>query len=189
MQPANHPETQTVQNFPDTEATEKIIRFIQEIGLDVSFEAIPGKTFVPGILIRNGGLVIDRSRMAYPGDLLHEAGHLAVMPLAIRQTMNDDLDFDPIHQGGELMAIAWSYAACLHLQIDPHMVFHAHGYKGGGAQIVEDFNAGRYFGVPLLQYYGMALEKPGEKDQPVFPKMRHWLNQTETGPEVNEQAG
>jgi hypothetical protein len=156
--------------------TETMIAFIRQIGLKVSLEGIPGKTFVPGILIRNGGLVIDKSRLTYPGDMLHEAGHLAVMPAAIRKTMNDDLGNDPIHQGGELMAIAWSYAACVHLEIDPHIVFHEHGYKGGGAEIVENFNAGRYFGVPLLQWYGMTKERPQLPADITFPKMLCWLN-------------
>ena len=155
-----------------------MIGFLREIGLKVSFADIPGKTFVPGILIRNGGLVIDPKRLRYPGDILHEAGHLATMPPAVRVNMNDDLGGDPIHQGGELMAIAWSYAVCLHLDIDPHIVFHEDGYKGGGANIVEDFAAGRYFGVPLLQWYGLTRDPANKENSqlPVFPEMLCWLN-------------
>jgi hypothetical protein len=33
--------------------------------------------------------------------------------------------------GEEMAAIAWSYAACVHLGLEPTVVFHSDGYKGG----------------------------------------------------------
>lgn len=159
-------------------STLKIITsFIIGIDLHVNFETINEITFLPGILIRNGELVVDVDKLLYPGDILHEAGHLAVMPPGIRAQMNGDLNMDPVHQGGELAAIAWSYAACIHLGLDPHIVFHEHGYKGGGADMVKNFRNGQYFGVPLLSWQEMTLEK--EKDstgnEEVYPKMKSWL--------------
>lgn len=152
---------------------EKITDFVISIGLCLDFEDIPQPTFLPGILIRNGGLVIDKTKLLYPGDILHEAGHLAVMPERIRKNMNDNLDMDPIHQGGELATIAWSYAACIHLEIDPHIVFHEHGYKGGGSSIVENFNNGHFLGVPLLVWLDMTWQK--DTNGLVFPMMKSWL--------------
>jgi hypothetical protein len=35
----------------------------------------------------NGGLVYDWERLTWPGDLLHEAGHIAVIPAALRPTI------------------------------------------------------------------------------------------------------
>ncbi len=157
--------------------TELLVSFVADLGLTVYCEPIDKKTFLPGILIRNGALVVDKERLSYPGDLLHEAGHLAVMPLSIRQKMNDDLGNDDLQKGGEMMAIAWSYAACVHLNIDPHIVFHEQGYKGGGKNIVRNFEEGQNIGLPLLQWQGMAYDVNTAKQLNVkpFPYMVSWL--------------
>ena len=150
----------------------KITTFLDEIGIPVFWETIQEQTFLPGILLRNGTIVIDKAKLLYPGDILHEAGHLAVMPPRIRTNMTADLGMNPIHQGGELMAIAWSYAACMHMGIDPHIVFHEQGYKGGGKEIVENFKERRFFGVSTLAWQEMTYEK-------TFPRMRSWLCQVD----------
>lgn len=156
---------------------DRITSFLQDIDLVVIYEVIQEKTFLPGLCIRNGALIIDREKLLYPGDILHEAGHLAVMPAIIRVKMNGDLPNDNINQGGELMAIAWSYAACIHLKIDPYIVFHAHGYKGGANNLVENFRAGRNIGLPLLQWNEMAYDDKKGKELGVkaFPHMHSWL--------------
>lgn len=152
-----------------------IVDFVKKIGITISFETIEMPTFLPGIRICNGGLIVDHQKLLYPGDILHEAGHLAVMPPRIRMTMNDDLGMDPIHQAGEMGAIAWSYAACIQLGLDPHVVFHEDGYKGGGANIVENFGERRFFGVPLLAWLDMTVEKSDDAEEPLFPVMKSWL--------------
>ena len=91
--------------------------------------------------------------MMHPGDILHEAGHLAVADPAERHAPVLSPD-----GGDELTSIAWSYAALRYLELDPTIVFHDDGYKDGAASIIENFTAGRYFGVPMLQFYGMAVE-------------------------------
>jgi hypothetical protein len=150
-----------------------ILAFLERIGLQVRREPIAGKTFMPGVTIRDGALVVDEELLLYPGDLLHEAGHLAVMSPAERAACQGSAT------GEEMAAIAWSYAAALEIGIDPLVVFHPHGYRDGGASIVENFREGRYFGVPLLQYYGLTRERPGALDSPtvtaVFPRMTAWL--------------
>lgn len=143
----------------------KITDFLITIGLEVRFDRVPADTFLMGLQIRNGSLIIDIDRLIHPGDILHEAGHLACMPADIRKTMDDDLVPGDLHDGGEMMAIAWSYAACLHLEIDPTVVFHLEGYKGGSQTILDNFSQGNYFGVPLLQWCGMT---------DAFPIMRSW---------------
>ena len=84
---------------------------------------------MPGLSIRNGCLIIDPEKLLYPGDILHEAGHIAVVPAEMRQALNDDVTNTQFDEGCEMAAIAWSYAACRYLSIDPHIVFHEHGYK------------------------------------------------------------
>jgi hypothetical protein len=123
-------------------------------------------------------LVIDEAKLCFPGDLLHEAGHLAVAAPSRRTLIVGDAGPDPAE---EMMAIAWSYAAAVHLQIDPAIVFHAAGYQGGGTSIVEDFSAGRFFGVPMLQWLGLTFDRTQAEVHgvPPFPHMIQWLRTTE----------
>src|SRR5277367_4629082 len=94
--------------------TERLAAFVRGVGIDVRAAALPDKTFLPGLDIRDGAILIDEVRLAYPGDILHEAGHLAVTDPAER----DAPTLSPT-DGDELTAIAWSYAALRHLELDP----------------------------------------------------------------------
>lgn len=154
-----------------------ILSFLDRIGVVYKLSGINDETFLPGLKLSNGALIIDLSKLLYPGDILHEAGHLACMPPEIRKEMSDDLAPSDLHQGGEMMAIAWSYAACIHLNIDPIVVFHNEGYKSGGKTIIENFEQGSFVGVPLLQWCGMTFDKiQAEKKQvKAFPHMQRWL--------------
>jgi hypothetical protein len=144
---------------------ETIAGFFAEIGLPFRFAELPDPTFLPGVSIQRGVLTIDREKLLYPGDLLHEAGHLAVLPAADRAGMDGDVGPDG---GMEMAAIAWSYAAALHLGIPVEVVFHDDGYLGGAANLRENFALRRYIGVPLLEW--MELTAGGR-----FPAMDRWL--------------
>lgn len=159
--------------------TETIIDFVESVGIKVFKMPITGDTFLPGLQLKDGALVIDTEKLLYPGDILHEAGHLATMPPEIRKTMSDDLPPTEENQGGEMMALAWSYAAIKYLNMDPHVVFHADGYKGGSENLIENFSEGRYVGLPLLQWVGMAYDekKAAEYNTPPYPHMINWLRE------------
>jgi len=158
------------------ELFDKIIDFLRGIGLKIKFEELNTECFLPGISIVDGELVIDLNKLKYPGDILHEAGHIAVVPSEERSTLNEHSIAQREHKDAEeMMAIAWSYAVCVHLEIDAAFVFHEYGYKNGGSSIAENFKEGRYFGVPMLQWVGMALEKRNNKNMPVYPSMLLWL--------------
>lgn len=149
--------------------TDTIVAFLRRIGIAVEAAALPDDGFLPAIAVRNGVLRYDPDRLAYPGDLLHEAGHIAVTDPAIRPTVSE-FDSDG---GDEMAAIAWSYAAARAAGIDSATLFHDHGYKGEGAWLADLFDGGGNIGVPMLQYYGLAA-RPGDKDPP-FPAMKQWL--------------
>ena len=155
--------------------TERIARFIRGIGLRIRHGEIAGPTILPGIFIDHGAIVVDEARLRFPGDLLHEAGHLAVVPPRRRQEIHGNAGSDPAE---EMMAIAWSYAAALHIGLDPAVLFHD-DYKGGGAAILAAFTTGPGFGVPMLQWLGLAFRRSPEDppDAPTFPKMRRWLRE------------
>ncbi|MGN7988828.1 hypothetical protein ACTJKC_15870 [Pedobacter sp. 22226] len=157
--------------------TSLILSFLRDIGISYSLEEIEGETFLPGLKLRTGTLIIDRGKLLYPGDILHEAGHLACMPPDIRKNMSDNLPGGDLHDGGELMAIAWSYAACIYLNIDAKVVFHEHGYKNGSDAIIENFKASRFIAVPLLQWLGMTYDEKQAQihELPPYPAMQKWL--------------
>jgi hypothetical protein len=150
---------------------EQLAVIIRGIGIDVTTAALPERTPLPGMDIRHGAIVVDESRRYYPGDLLHEAGHLAVThPDQRRQPMLSPTG------GDELATIAWSYAAALHFGIDIEILFHPVGYRGESSALIENFTAGRYIGVPLLHAYGMTVE-PRRAAAGVlpYPHMLRWL--------------
>ena len=152
----------------------QIVEFLSDIGLEVRCGSVSDSAVLPGIGVADGALVIDEARLRYPGDLLHEAGHLAVATPERRRTIHDNVGDDAAE---EMVAIAWSYAAALHLAIDPAIVFHEDGYRGGASDLLENFNAGRYFGVPMLQWVGMTYDEKRAKTEGAtpYPKMRCWL--------------
>ena len=161
----------------ETIAFDKAVNFLQSIGITVKFDTIEMDTFLPGLCIADGDIVADKEKLKYPGDILHEAGHIAVVPAIERKTLNEHAIAErKSRDAEEMMAIAWSYAACVHLGIDAGVVFHDNGYQGGGNSIAENFKQGHYFGVPMLQWTGMALEKKNETaEKKAYPAMLKWL--------------
>ena len=159
-------------------ALEKCLAFLKQIGINTILKNVDDQSFLPGLSIEEGCLIIDVTRLTYPGDILHEAGHLAVVPAAERMLLNaKSIARRADREAEEMMAIAWSYAACVHLNIDPEFVFHSEGYKGGGSQIAENFRNKQYFGLPMLQWIGLTVEEKNASklNMPPFPHMIKWL--------------
>lgn len=163
----------------DQALTQTLVSFIESIGIPVKYRTNIGGTFLPGLRIENGEIWIDEANPFYPGDLLHEAGHIAVVPAEERAALtNENIGSREHGPAEEMMSIAWSYAACCHLNLDPRVVFHDNGYKNGGAEIAENFSQGRYFGVPMLQWVGLTHDPSAPElpaDAVIFPKMIRWL--------------
>lgn len=156
----------------------KCVDFIELIGIKTSYYELPASTFLPGLSIENGSIVIDMQKLKYPGDILHEAGHIAVVPTAERSSLTAKaIERRENNEAEEMMAIAWSYAACIQLDIDPYFVFHDGGYKAGGAYIAEAFGNKKYFGLPMLQWIGLTADEKNAKILGVkpYPYMIKWL--------------
>ncbi len=155
-------------------STAAIVAFLDEIGLPVRFGDISEATFLPGVRIERGQLVVDEGRLLYPGDLLHEAGHLALLAPDRRAAITGEAGDDA---GYEMGAIAWSYAAALHIGLEPVIVFHGDGYRGSSRAIIENFAAGRYVGVPILEWLGLTVSAVGNGAQGAtpYPHMLKWL--------------
>ncbi|MBK8602008.1 MAG: hypothetical protein IPN87_02520 [Saprospiraceae bacterium] len=156
----------------------KCLIFIADIGIETRFEKLFETTFLPGLSIKDGILLIDEDHLQYPGDILHEAGHLAVVPINERVYLNAlTIEKREHREAEEMMAIAWSYAACIYLKIDPYFVFHEKGYKNGGNHIADSFNNKQYFGVPMLQWKGMTVDEKNADALGVksYPYMLNWV--------------
>ncbi len=117
---------------------------------------------------------MDPAKLSFPGDLLHEAGHLALLTEQQRNQVTGNVGDSG---GEELGAIAWSYAAAVHLQLDPCVVFHEHGYRGASESMLQNFADGRYIGVPMLQWLGLCLDEKSAVPLGVkpYPHMLRWL--------------
>ncbi|HYU14041.1 MAG TPA: hypothetical protein VEK82_15795, partial [Stellaceae bacterium] len=88
---------------------DRLIRFIQSIGVEVRDAVQDESCLLPGLDIRGGAIIVDQTRWLHPGDILHEAGHLAVAAPEQRSAAR------PSPSGGdEMAAIAWSYAAAVY---------------------------------------------------------------------------
>jgi hypothetical protein len=149
-----------------------LARFVAEVGIEVAAASSSSKTLFPGLDIQNGCVLIDESRLVHPGDILHEAGHVAVTDPMVRSAER----LTPTG-GQELAALAWSYAAALHLRLHPRIVFYEESYGNGGEALLENFAEGRYIGVPLLRRYRMTLEptRMAAGDTMPYPHMLRWL--------------
>lgn len=160
------------------ELTDKIAKFLNGIGIRTNRAELAGETFLPGIRVKNGALLVDEEKLAYPGDLLHEAGHLAVAPARLRSALSDEVELPDLNPDAlETQAIAWSYAACLHLGIDPRVVFHANGYKGKSENLLLNFSLGVFVGLNGLEANEMAFSEGKSRELGVspFPNMQKWL--------------
>jgi hypothetical protein len=150
---------------------DKIVNFLIKIGIEVTKTPLQRQTFLPGVSVDHGAILIDETKLLYPGDLLHEAGHLAVMPAQQRKQAQDNVSKKASE---EMMAIAWSYAALIHLGLEPSVVFHEGRYRGWSEALIENFTQGRYIGVPMLQWIGLTVDEKRAKETG-DPDMMNWL--------------
>jgi hypothetical protein len=159
--------------------TARITGFLEEVGIRVVTASLqPDDAFLPGIRLERGELHMDESQLAYPGDLLHEAGHIAAAPPAVRPALSGSLYLPDVDMGAlEVAAIAWSYAAALAIGIDPAVVFHEGGYRGRSSGLLVTYGAGVYPGAHLLEEAGMTAT--GRRAEALgvapYPHMLRWI--------------
>jgi hypothetical protein len=150
----------------------KIVSFVEDIGISFRFSTLDEKTFLPGLLIYQGSLVIEPEKLKYPGDILHEAGHIAITKLNDRPQLTGDVHKCGHGPAEEMAAIAWSWAASRHVPLSSEILFHSNGYKGASKSYIEAFETNQGFGYPLLVFWGLT-KFPGQPDG--FPRMLEWL--------------
>ncbi|WP_026715353.1 hypothetical protein [Flavobacterium daejeonense] len=158
--------------------TERILIFLEEIALNVIEKKLDSTTFLPGLALGPNCIYVDFDQLKYPGDLLHEASHLAVTDSETRKSIGTDMlpEVWPT-QGEEIAAILWSYAALTHLNLEPSFVFHPDGYKGNSEWFIYNFTNKNYIGLPFLEWAGLSLstKNAASKGKEAFPVMQKWL--------------
>ncbi|MEQ8580694.1 MAG: hypothetical protein RIC30_06000 [Marinoscillum sp.] len=162
----------------DTEQVERITAFLEKIGLELEFKKLDGSTFLPGIHVERGKIQIDKEKLLYPGDLLHEAGHLALLTPDERMKTSGNIEPGENKQESmEMGVICWSWAALVHLQLDPKVVFHDNGYRGASNYYINMYSTGQCIGLPLLQWAELCKHQTDPTDLPAFPHMLKWLRE------------
>lgn len=149
--------------------TETIINFLRSIKINVVENKLSTGTFLPGLLISANTIFVDREKLKYPGDLLHEAGHIAVTEEHIRPLIGTpEMDEDWPTDGDEIATILWSYAASCKLNLDLEIVFHLGGYKNESEWLIEQFTNKNYIGLPYLEWMSLCTKED-------FPNMIKWM--------------
>ncbi|MBB6253692.1 hypothetical protein [Nitrospirillum iridis] len=186
------------------EALAPIVAFLREIGLDVVFGPGAEGGFLPGINIHAGTIHVDPETLVGSGDLLHEAGHVAIVPRRLWPHLGTDLHADthaaitadagsdapedpvlamPLKQG-EFMAQAWSFAAALHLGVPLGCVFFPGSYHVAAYEGIHPMQrwleAGTHHGPAALARVGMTgfaglFSFMGDNGLPPFPRMTRWI--------------
>lgn len=175
---------------------DRLVGFLREIGLPCT--VVSGATgFLRGVRIVDGGLHIDPA--AHLSNVIHEAGHLAVLPARFRPQANDDIDAaikamflelkeedaDPCSaevraalQTGDSEATAWAWAVGEHLGLLPEEVIRDVDYNGEGESIRVALAARAYLGINGLACAGFCVTHPRLEiacRRPAYPRLAMWL--------------
>lgn len=156
----------------------KVLQFLEKIGFQIIKKNLDSTTFLPGLALGPNCIYVDFNKLKYPGDILHEAGHLAVTDSKSREIINPNITTTEWPtQGEEIAAILWSYAALSHLRLDPSFVFHADGYKGNSEWFISNFTNANYIGLPFLEWAGLTLSnnRAQLEGKEAFPVMQKWI--------------
>jgi hypothetical protein len=165
-------------NFKNTTEMHKMIQFLNHLGILVLEKKLPNDCFLSGLSISANIIYVDYNQLLYPGDLLHEAGHLAVTKSEERFLIGTKaMPEEWPTQGDEIAAMLWSYAALMHLKLPVEFVFHSDGYKGQSDWLIANYTAENYIGLPLLEWMGLTygVEKGKMVGLKPFPEMIKWL--------------
>jgi hypothetical protein len=172
--------------------------FLSTIGLRVRVSR-GACGFIDGVRIERGTVLVDPD--ASISNLLHEAAHLAVMPARWRDVCGPDVDetIGRMHelerdllldapdsptaramlQCGEAEAIAWSWAAGVHLGFAHETIVEDTDFGGEGKELRMGLALEYHFGVHGLQAAGFCSVRAGAlaelRGLPAYPRLKRWL--------------
>ena len=173
---------------------QRTVDFLMEIGLDI--EIVPGSSgFVSGINIHEGALHVDPGAKA--SNLLHEAGHLAIVPSRFRGYLSGNLAHGmerifaeleaegtapdapvlrAMMQTGDTEATAWAWAAGKALDLPEEEIIRSSEYGGEGDCIRFMLSQRAYIGIHGISHAGFCLLRGTSlRKGPIYPQMAFWL--------------
>lgn len=185
----------------------QVVEFLREIGLDVEY--LPGATgFTNHCMVVKGTLRIDPRCRA--SALLHEAGHLAVVPQQYRHLFDGDVVLGQIAlmdavslmplaidsklyraavQAGETEATAWAFACGRNLGIPPEWIIRDDEYSGDGAVERLRLLTNGHLGINGLSFAGFCKARDFHHgDLPTYPELAFWMQPT-IEPELRDTHG
>lgn len=176
--------------------TALVLAFLTEIGIPWRLE--PGaRGFLSKSRIEAGVLCIDPECTSQ--DLLHEAGHLALLPGEFRHLCSADLSRiqramfegvkrwnpdDPLMrcmlQCSDPEATAWAWAAGQHIGLPNEAIVANEDYNNTGESMRAALSHRAYLGINGLQAAGMTTLRanPYRPHIPVYPQLTSWLAPT-----------
>ena len=163
----------------------KTISFLNSIGIKTQ-KVYSARGFLNEVRIDKGEILYtDKASIS---NLLHEAGHLAVLPENYRCKAEDDLskiqnkmldenlDIEPdsesmriLLQAGETEATAWAYAAGVAIGLPEEVIIEDKDYDNDGKNIRLCLSMRSYLGINGLRNGGMIF------DVKEYPVMARWL--------------
>jgi hypothetical protein len=136
------------------------LSFLNDIGIAIFEKELDETTFLPVLCLGPNCIFVDFEKLLYPGDILHEAGHLAVTKASERELVGTDaLPKDWPTQRDEIGAILWSYAVICHLELPIEFVFYPNGYKNNSDWFISNFSNRNHIGLPFLEWAGLTLSE------------------------------
>ena len=167
----------------------RVVDFLQSIGLEmVQRQSVKG--FVNHVRIVAGAIEFD-AKCSF-ADLLHECGHVAIVPAEFRGHLNDDVEesFQKIFelyvdlelddprkiafmQAGDAEATAWTWAAGKKLGLADKQIIRDRDYQGAGADQRLALSMRHHYGIQGLRRSGMCAHK--FKFDKQYPEMLRWV--------------
>lgn len=184
------------RNFEQTASAAQAIGFLSGIGLElVQVGSIEGESFLEDVRVVAGALHYVAGAKAC--NLLHEAGHIAVVPARFRHLMNDDVElgtkemfkqmelegvppgsreWEIVLQASEVEATAWSWAAGKAAGIPDEMIIEDWCFNGEGPVTRSMLRARRHYGINGLAHAGFCRTSESDRRPGlVYPHLNFWL--------------
>jgi hypothetical protein len=75
------------------------------------------------------------------------------------------------------VVVIWSFISFIEIGIAPSVFLHPVGCLSGSKSILENFGEGRYFGVPIIEWFGMLKRTNNTLINTTisYPKRLSWL--------------
>lgn len=172
-----------------------VVDFLNNVGLPVKVVHEVKGGFLENVAIVAGELQVDQKARA--SNILHEGGHLAVIPARYRSWFSGNLDAgwkrvladadilalgpdDPLSralmQASDPEVTAWAWAAGKHLGIPDELVIMDDEYDNTGAIVRMQLGAHAYIGINGLSHGGFCVRRAHKYTTlPEYPLLQFWL--------------